>query len=205
MSKVYSLVLSEQVIGEVDRAAYKEGLSRSAMVERILAEYLSYETPKMWIGSIFDELERAVGKHGKMRLLAKPSAQSVCVGSSLNYRYNPSVKYTVELLTGNEKAGNLNVSLRSQNAVLIQMITDFFRMFSEMEKKYIFAENAWGEGIFVRKFDLAALKEALGEKINKYIGAFDSLLNLYFECGATKENELAIEREFKANIDSFYI
>ena len=34
---VYSLVLSDDVIAAVDRAAYQNGLSRSAMINRILA------------------------------------------------------------------------------------------------------------------------------------------------------------------------
>ncbi len=203
MSKVYSLVLSEEVINEVDREAYKEGLSRSAMIERILAEYLSYETPKMWIDSIFEELERAVGRHRNMRLLARPSAQTVCVGSALNYRYNPSVRYTVELTGGGEKRGKLSVSLRTQNAALIEAVTQFFRLFASLERRYVSAENGWSEGGFVRRFDLEKSAEPLGEKITEYIRAFDSLLNLYF--GGAEGREGIIEKKFRDNIDAFNI
>ena len=38
---VYSLVLSDDVVEAVDRAAYQNGLSRSAMVNQILADYVS--------------------------------------------------------------------------------------------------------------------------------------------------------------------
>ena len=47
MSKsVYSLVLSDEVVREVDLEAYRHGLSRSAMINQILAEAVSYVTPE---------------------------------------------------------------------------------------------------------------------------------------------------------------
>ena len=37
---VYSLVLSDDVVAAVDRTAYQQGVSRSAMINQILAEYV---------------------------------------------------------------------------------------------------------------------------------------------------------------------
>ena len=50
---VYSLVLSDDVVEAVDRAAYQNGLSRSAMVNQILADYVSYTTPEKRMREIF--------------------------------------------------------------------------------------------------------------------------------------------------------
>ena len=46
---VYSLVLTDEVIEEIDRLAYTMGTSRSALIDRILAEKVSYTTPEMRI------------------------------------------------------------------------------------------------------------------------------------------------------------
>ena len=47
MSKsVYSLVLSDDVVAAVDRAAYALGSSRSNLINQILAEYVSFITPE---------------------------------------------------------------------------------------------------------------------------------------------------------------
>ena len=51
---VYSIVLSDDVVAQVDRLAYKAGTSRSAMINRILADYVSYVTPEQRLRDILD-------------------------------------------------------------------------------------------------------------------------------------------------------
>ena len=53
---VYSIVLNEDVVEAVDHLAYREGTSRSNMINRILAEYLSLSTPEQQIRDIFSAL-----------------------------------------------------------------------------------------------------------------------------------------------------
>ena len=43
---VYSLVLSDEIVQEIDRMAYEAGASRSAMINQILADYVRYTTPE---------------------------------------------------------------------------------------------------------------------------------------------------------------
>ena len=50
---VYSLVLSDEVVEAVDRAAYLAGMSRSAYINKILAQSVSYVTPEQRINDIF--------------------------------------------------------------------------------------------------------------------------------------------------------
>ena len=54
---VYSLVLMDNVVGEVDKLAYEMGTSRSNLINQILAEYVRYTTPEMRMRAIFDEME----------------------------------------------------------------------------------------------------------------------------------------------------
>ena len=58
---LYSLLLSDDVVSEIDRQALRAGLSRSALVNRILAEYASIQTPEMRIDSIFRQMEDLLG------------------------------------------------------------------------------------------------------------------------------------------------
>ena len=55
---VYSLVLMDNVVGEVDKLAYEMGTSRSNLINQILAEYVRYTTPEMRMRAIFDEMEK---------------------------------------------------------------------------------------------------------------------------------------------------
>ena len=43
---VYSLVLADEIVQEIDRLAYEAGASRSAMVNQILADHVRYTTPE---------------------------------------------------------------------------------------------------------------------------------------------------------------
>ena len=49
---VYSIVLSDRVVEQVDALAYENGMSRSAMINHILAEQLSLTTPEQQMRSI---------------------------------------------------------------------------------------------------------------------------------------------------------
>ena len=60
---VYSLVLSDDVVEAVDRAAYQNGLSRSAMVNQILADYVSYTTPEKRMREIFSQVDTLKSYH----------------------------------------------------------------------------------------------------------------------------------------------
>ena len=70
---VYSLVLSDDVVEAVDRAAYQNGLSRSAMVNQILADYVSYTTPEKRMREIFSQVESLLTDGGVFQTLLQPS------------------------------------------------------------------------------------------------------------------------------------
>ena len=56
MSKsVYSIVLTDEVVEAVDRLAYQRGTSRSNMIDRILAESVSFMTPQQRMRQVFNE------------------------------------------------------------------------------------------------------------------------------------------------------
>lgn len=52
---LYSLTLSDEVVREVDALAHRLGTNRSALVNRILSEYVSVPTPERRINDIFEE------------------------------------------------------------------------------------------------------------------------------------------------------
>ena len=53
MSKsVYSLVLTDEIVRAIDSLAYRMNTSRSALIDRILAEKLSMQTPEIRMRNI---------------------------------------------------------------------------------------------------------------------------------------------------------
>ena len=75
---LYSLLLSDDVVSEIDRQALRAGLSRSALVNRILAEYASIQTPEMRIDSIFRQMEDLLGSTGDLVPFFTKGQQFLC-------------------------------------------------------------------------------------------------------------------------------
>ena len=136
MSKsVYSLVLNDEVVELIDKMARYNGLSRSNMIEKILADATGYETPEKRAFSVFEEIERLISKSPSMRYLSQPSQYMASIMSALDYRYNPAIKYSVELFPNSDHLGQLKVTLRTQNSILINLISDFYTLYTYLEKK----------------------------------------------------------------------
>ena len=68
---LYSLTLSDDVVREVDALAHRMGTNRSALVNQILAEYVSVPTPERRWNDIFEAIEA----------LVSPSRELVTMGT----------------------------------------------------------------------------------------------------------------------------
>ena len=179
---VYSLVLSDDVIAAVDRAAYQNGLSRSAMINRILAQAVSYTTPEQRMGEIFSQVERLL--NGEVfQSLTQPSDSMMSLRSALAYKYNPNVRYSVELYPDRPGEGELRVSLRSQSSALILYLGQFFRLWAKIEQAYVGgADCVIQDGKYARRLKLPARlsDREQGAGLAGYIRAMEQGLRAFF-------------------------
>ena len=179
---VYSLVLSDDVIAAVDRVAYQNGLSRSAMINRILAQAVSYTTPEQRMGEIFSQVERLL--NGEVfQSLSQPSDSMMSLRSALAYKYNPNVRYSVELYPDRPGEGELRVSLRSQSSALILYLGQFFRLWAKIEQAYVGgADCVIQDGKYARRLKLPARlsDREQGAVLAGYIRAMEQGLRAFF-------------------------
>lgn len=202
MSKsVYSLLLNDEVVELVDKMARINGMSRSNMIEKILATTLRYETPEIRANNVFSEIERILSRSNSMRYLEQPSNYMASIMSALQYRYNPAIRYSVELFPKSAHLGQLKVTLRTQNLELIERMSDFYTLFSVLEKKYynpdsrhIF-EGAKLTRLFTFPKEDITTRE-LAEHLTKYVKDFDELLSLYFSNVTNPQCFSIVERRF---------
>lgn len=197
---VYSVVLSDDVIAEVDRLAYIKNTNRSNMINQILAEYVSLTTPEKRINDIFEELASRLYSGETFRELSPPTPSVMSLRSALSYKYNPTVKYVVELYREPKGAqGEIRVSTRTQNSALILEMLHFYNIWASIESRYGFSgQNTFEDGIFRRPIILrkspaknakAVSEISAGEMIAEYISLFDSAMKTYF----SNENDAASE------------
>lgn len=202
MSKsVYSIILNDEVVELIDNLASVNGLSRSNMIEKILANAVDYETPEIRAVNVFEEIERLLSRSNNMRYLEQPSSYMASIMSALSYRYNPAIRYSVELFKNSKHLGQLKVNLRTQNPKLIEHMSDFYRLYAFLETKY-YNENAIHiiDGAkLTRLFNFpkkVITTKELAENLTVYVKDFDELLSLYFSNLTNPTAFALIEKKF---------
>ena len=186
---LYSLVLNDEVVREVDALAHRMGTNRSNLINQILAEYVNYTTPEQRINEVLSAIEQLMAPSRDLVPFFSPNSYSMSLKSSLEYKYRPTVKYEVELYRGaGEQIGELTVLFRTQSMALIQGMTDFFRLWKQIEDAHLRPvtgakiDYALYEGKFVRSIaapDKDCSTQELASALSDYITLFDKLLKGY--------------------------
>lgn len=187
---LYSLMLSDEVVAEVDRLAHRLGTNRSNLINQILAEHVGFVTPERRINDIFSAMEQLIAPSRELVPFFAPNTLTMSMKSSLEYKYRPTVKYEVELYRGDsDYLGELTVIFRTQSKALIQSMTEFFRIWKSIEDAHLhpmMEDGAPGyalyEGKFVRSIAIPrrdCTSEELAGVISEYIKLFDSMMKGY--------------------------
>lgn len=190
---VYSLVLMDEVVDAVDRLAYERRTSRSGLINRILADYLSCPTPESRIRDIFGCMEQMFAGLDSFQFREQPSESMVTIRSELHYRYRPTARYLLELYREpGPYLGELRVSFRTQSGGLLEISEDFFRFWEQLEQCAAAARFPDGKipcyvgpGRYSRRLlhpqsESNVACEALAQQILSYIRLFDSSMKGYF-------------------------
>ena len=178
---IYSLVLSENVIAAVDHLAYERHTNRSNLINQILAEYVSYETPEKRMQNVFERMQALLGS--AFQPLESTSPTMLTLRSALSYKYNPTVRYQVELYRMPQVAiGELKVSMRTQSATLSLLVMQFFKLWIKIEKAHHPDSVATvTDGRFIKRFVTETTdSERVAEGISAYVDAFDRALKTFF-------------------------
>ena len=80
---LYSLILSDEVIARIDRLATRQGTNRSALVNRILAEYCSMVTPEKRIETVLGAVKTLLDGDGELAPSLNVNVTCVQDGTSL--------------------------------------------------------------------------------------------------------------------------
>ena len=203
---VYSLVLSEDVVRAVDALAYREGSNRSALIDRILAEYMSFVTPEMRVKEVLDKLSALLSASGV--LIGEPSASVLPFRSSLAYKYNPTVRYGVELYRDGDALGALKASLRTQNSALLALMRGFYSAFSEVEEdmignvQYYVEDDKYMRVLRFKSHNASSYTSSdVADFISRYVDTFDRALKAYFAADNEKAARTSVRRIYRAYLE----
>ena len=198
-NSVYSIVLNDAVVEAIDRLAYQNGTNRSSMINRILAERVSYTTPEQRIRNILGYVEKSLDSTELFQILMNTGDSSLNIKSPFKYKYNPSVKYQVDLNKGgSNKKGELRVTMRTQNSTLLEELDKFLNVWSAIELKYLDGKMPCelsftiSKGKYVRELYLPTDQydeNTIGSLITAYIENFDSVMKFYFDTNDSAKAE----------------
>lgn len=211
---VYSVVLLDNIVQAVDRLACEQGVSRSGMINRILADYLSCATPEERISDIFSSMEQFFSDAENFQVRSRQSETMFTVRSALMYRYHPTIRYALELFRDStNEIGQLRVSLRTKNPDLEELLTEFFTFRNRMENRWIgkhfisgHVPCEIGPGRYTRTLTIPnsekdSTTEQIANAICDYILEFDRELKLY--CAGSDsliKTQVKLEWEYQNHI-----
>ena len=206
---LYSLMLNDEVVREVDILAHRMGTNRSSLVNEILAQYVNYTTPERRINDVLSAIERLMQPSRDFVPSFVPNALSMSLKSSLEFKYRPTVKYEVEFFkTAGDSIGALSVSFRTTSEMLIAAMTEFFGIWKRIEDAHLYPlsgvrhEYVLCDGKFLRNIsapDTGISAEELASAISEYITLFDMLMKNYL-AGRLDAHE--VEAAYYAHISS---
>ena len=193
---IYSLALSDEVVREIDLLAHRQGMSRSGLINEILAEYVQIMTPQRWVSEVFRSVEELLSPSRELVPFFVPNTSSMSMKSSLAYKYRPTVKYEVELhRNGTGGDGTLSVIFRTQSEELIRGMTQFFRLWKQFEDRRFTRKGQASrkyelyEGRFVRSIELTENQGDVAQAIADYVQCFVRLMKLWL-AGEVSPEEL---------------
>lgn len=182
---MYSLILSDDVIDKIDMRAKLMNLSRSGLINQILAEYVSVVTPEQRMKSIYELMAEQMNTlQNEFRFLLGSGDNAFTAVSALKYKYNPTIRYNVVLYRGGEHLGELRCTLRTQNAQLLYDFEQFIKLWSRIETA-VLGKNISCEyrgGMFRRIIDRPAAEispQAMSSSITEYISLFNNSVKLF--------------------------
>lgn len=200
MSKsMYSLILSDEIIERIDSMAKLQNMSRSGLINQILAQYVSVVTPEQRMQSLYSLMHSHMQSlQDEFRFILGQSERDFTAVSALKYKYNPTIRYNVTLYRdGGEHIGEMKAILRTQNAALLQKYEYFVKLWTAIEEsereKSVTARL--GGGIYRRllcKPQEDISPERLSKSITDYIALFNECVKLYLS--ANDDTETVSER-----------
>ncbi len=184
---LYSLMLSDDVVREIDILAHRMGTNRSNLVNQILAEHVSLRTPEQQINDIFRELHALLSPSRDIVPFFEPNTPTMSLKSCLEYKYRPTVRYEVELygVARGNTVGTLSVIFRTQSAQLIDAMASFFKLWRHIEDTYLASEFRHEYALYDGKFTRSIIctrdmtSRELASAINNFITLFDTLMKRY--------------------------
>ena len=133
--RIYSIIVEDDLMEQVDRVAYGKGMSRSQIINEMIAEYLNLVTPEYKINQVMEHIAKRIHIMNEIQYVSESKGNSIQCRATVAYKYNPKIRYMLEL-SGKDmnKMATLNIISRTQNAEFYTHLLKFFSIVETIEE-----------------------------------------------------------------------
>ena len=151
MSKsIYSLLLSDDVVQQLDEVAASRGLSRSAVIDAILAEYTGVSNGDEKMRNVWQEMEKLLARTHTMHFVNNAQTNLAQIVTTLPFKYSPKIRYQLELSNKDDRICAITLNTRTQNPLLTTAFDNFYQRLAVLERQYLNNVSArYGNGKYV--------------------------------------------------------
>ncbi len=179
---IYSLVLFDEIVDEIDAMACELSTNRSQLINEILADYIGLTTPDQKIKIIIENLKETFKSDFSIEQL-KPS--SIHFKRVLQVKYHPKIDYSYEFIGEKDnRFAVFKISSRTRSRDLRALFNEFYEKIGQLEEKnHFFPVNKNKDNNFVREFQYQGLisrdTNDISRFLTSYLRMIDSALNLF--------------------------
>ena len=188
---MYSLILTDEVIEKIDEKAYQQGMSRSQMIDHLLAREAGLYTPEQRTRMLVKETaDRVSTVLPSLKLQVRSNWGSMEMATYVRYKYNPSVKYSFDIVSVNgEPVGCLRLSSRTTSAEVQALLNSYLDDLSRIDAagaKFFLVSPASPGRIFTRNVLLPRLFadandiDAAADHLSLCISLLEKTMQTYF-------------------------
>ena len=157
---------------------------------------------------IFSAITAVLDTQSALQPMLSASDAVYSLRSALQYKYNPSVRYVVELYPhAGEELGEFRAQLRTQNPTLLLYLSQFYKLWTKLEDACLHGprrncQAAGGRYTRVLRAPRNLTAEQLGEALASYVRLFDSCLKAFFDDLSDADRAVrAVQRTYTAGLD----
>lgn len=131
---MYSLILSDPVVERIDQIAYRKGMSRSQLIDHLLAQEVGLHTPEQKLRIIIEQVANTIQHQTPLQVKVRSDMGGMQFATYLRYKYNPGIRYHMEFQNQNgHMTGMLKVFSRSTSEDLLMHLSNFFNLLSAID------------------------------------------------------------------------
>jgi hypothetical protein len=184
--KIYSLLLSEDVMNLIDAECRKSGKSRSSLIDGILSAAYMKDHPKARLPDLLESLAGLLSLEDAQVSVQRLLQDAIEFRTSIPYSYQPKIVYRVRFVTSDSgTSAFIRIATRTTSASLLTKFSELFREISlhgvgkGHQYLHIIAESGIGQYELRKDYPKSASSDQIANDLYRTFSWIMDAMNSY--------------------------